>query len=117
MLMRTREHTWTFGKPFMLKGVGRELPAGSYRVATDEELIEGLSFPVYRRVATMIFAPGRNRASLEMLPSIRGTCRPRRSGMPRRAPSRPSSRTPDRRASRMPSPAGLLMITGAGWRQ
>lgn len=67
MLTRTREQTWTFGRPFMLKGVGRELPAGSYRVATDEELIEGLSFPVYRRVATMIFAPGHNRASLEML--------------------------------------------------
>lgn len=67
MLTRTREKTWTFSKPFMLKGVDRELPAGSYRVTTDEELIEGLSFPVYRRVATMIFAPGRNRASLEML--------------------------------------------------
>lgn len=67
MLTRTREKTWTFSKPFMLKGVDRELPAGSYRVATDEELIEGLSFPVYRRVATIIFVPGRNRASLEML--------------------------------------------------
>ena len=67
MLTRTREKTWTFSKPFTLKGVDRELPAGSYRVATDEELIEGLSFPVYRRVATMIFAPGRNAASLEML--------------------------------------------------
>jgi hypothetical protein len=67
MLTRTREKTWTFSKPFVLKGVGRELPAGSYRVATDEELIEGLSFPVYRRVATRIFAPGTNRASLEML--------------------------------------------------
>ena len=67
MPTRTHEKTWTFSKPFTLKGVGRELPAGSYRVATDEELIEGLSFPVYRRVATMIFAPGRNRASLEML--------------------------------------------------
>jgi len=67
MSTRTREKTWTFSKPFTLKSVGRELPAGSYRVATDEELIEGLSFPVYRRVATMIFAPARNRASLEML--------------------------------------------------
>ena len=67
MLTRTRDRTWTFSKPFTLKGVDRLLPAGSYRVSTDEELIEGLSFPVYRRVATMIFAPGRNRASLEML--------------------------------------------------
>ena len=57
----------TFSKPFTLKGVDRPLPAGSYRVSTDEELIEGLSFPVYRRVATLIFAPGRNLTSLEML--------------------------------------------------
>ena len=67
MLTRTRDRMWTFGKPFTIKGVDRLLPAGSYRVSTDEELIEGLSFPVYRRVATMIFAPGRNRASLEIL--------------------------------------------------
>ncbi len=67
MATRTREKTWTFRKPFRLKGVGRELPPGSYRVATDEEMIEGLSFPAYRRVATMIFAPGQNQASLEML--------------------------------------------------
>jgi hypothetical protein len=68
MTTRTHERIWTFGKPFMLKGVDRLLPAGSYRVATDEELIEGLSFPVYRRVATMIFVPGQARhASLEMV--------------------------------------------------
>jgi hypothetical protein len=31
---------------------------------TDEQLIEELSFPVYRRVSTMIFVPGQsNRAS------------------------------------------------------
>lgn len=33
------------------------LPAGTYHVVTDEELIEGLSFPAYRRVATMIEVP------------------------------------------------------------
>ena len=66
MLTRTRDRTWTFSKPFVLKGVDHPLPAGSYRVSTDEELIEGLSFPVYRRVATMIFVPGRN-STLEML--------------------------------------------------
>ena len=69
MLTRTRERTWTFSKPFMLKGVDRELPAGSYRVATDEELIEGLSFPCFRRVATMIMVPGAppHHASTEMI--------------------------------------------------
>ena len=47
----------TFAHPFLLKGVDRILAAGDYRIVTDEELIEGLSFPVYRRVATMIFVP------------------------------------------------------------
>jgi hypothetical protein len=38
-------------------------------VATDEELIEGLSVPVYRRVATMIFLPGdaHRSPSIEMI--------------------------------------------------
>ena len=68
MLTRTREKTWAFRRPFTLKGIDRELPAGSYRVATDEELIEGLSFPVYRRVATMIFIPAqRQRGAIEMV--------------------------------------------------
>lgn len=67
MLIRTREKTLTFVRPFSLKGVDRVLPAGRYRVTTDEELIEGLSFPVYRRVATMIFVPGRSNGSTEMI--------------------------------------------------
>ena len=67
MLTRTHETTWTFSSPFILKGVDRQLPAGDYRVSTDEELIEGLSFPAYRRVATMIFVPGANGRSVEMV--------------------------------------------------
>jgi len=55
----------TFARPFFLKGVDRELPAGGYRVVTDEELIEGLSFPVYRGVSTMIFVPGQSASSFE----------------------------------------------------
>ena len=57
MLTRTSSKTVIFGHPFSLKGVDRVLPAGDYRVVTDEELIEGLSFPAYRRVSTMIFVP------------------------------------------------------------
>ena len=58
-----------FSKPFLLKGVDRILPAGDYRVVTDEELIEGLSFPAYRRVATMIFLPAQSHraSSIEMV--------------------------------------------------
>jgi len=70
MTTRTRRKFVTFRNPFELKGVGRTLPAGSYEVVTDEELLEALSFPVYRRVATMIIVPGlppRAASSTEML--------------------------------------------------
>jgi hypothetical protein len=50
-----------------LKGVDRILTAGDYRVVTDEELIDGSSFPVYRRVSTMIFVPGQYASSVEMV--------------------------------------------------
>lgn len=57
-----------FGNPFSLKGVDHVLPAGDYRVVTDEELINETSFPVYRRVSTMIFVPGiHGLSSVEMV--------------------------------------------------
>ena len=42
---RTKRETLTFAHPFLLKSIGRSLPPGAYDVLTDEELIEGLSFP------------------------------------------------------------------------
>jgi hypothetical protein len=63
MTTRTRRKIWQFSGPFRLKGVDHMLPAGSYQVTTDEELIESLSFPVYRRVGTMILVPGQTRSS------------------------------------------------------
>ena len=43
--------------------------AGRYEVITDEEMIEGLSFPCFRRVATMIMVPGAppRHSSMEMI--------------------------------------------------
>jgi hypothetical protein len=69
MAMRTSNKTVTFARPFLLKGVDRTLLPGDYRVVTDEESIEELSFPVYRRVATMIFVPADSRqaSSVEMV--------------------------------------------------
>jgi hypothetical protein len=44
------------------------LPPGKYDIVSDEELIEGLSFPVYRRVSTIIFVPAAAQASaIEMV--------------------------------------------------
>ena len=69
MPTRTSSKTVIFSRPFSLKGVDRILPAGDYRVVTDEELIEGLSFPVYRRVSTVIFVPAQSHqaSSIEMV--------------------------------------------------
>ena len=58
----------SFARPFLLIGVDRVLAAGQYKVITDDELIEELSFPVYGRVATMIFVPAsQNSSSVEMV--------------------------------------------------
>jgi hypothetical protein len=68
MIARSREKMVSFAKPVVLEGVDHPIPAGEYRVKTDEELIEGISFPVYRRVATMIFVPSQTqRGAIEMV--------------------------------------------------
>ena len=50
----TSTKTVTFTKPFFLDGIDEVLPAGAYTVETDAELLEGISFPVYRRKTTVI---------------------------------------------------------------
>jgi hypothetical protein len=69
MTTRSRRETMIFKHPFKLKGIDRLLSAGAYEIVTDEELIEGLSFPCYRRVATMIMVPGEapRNSSMEMI--------------------------------------------------
>jgi hypothetical protein len=69
MIARSLSKTVVFCRPFLLKGIDRTVPPGEYRVVTDEELIEGISFPVYRRVSTMIFVPAQSHgaSSVEMV--------------------------------------------------
>jgi hypothetical protein len=69
MTMRSRRETIHFRHPFRIKGIDRELAPGAYEVITDEEMIEGLSFPCFRRVATMIMVPGAppQGSSMEMI--------------------------------------------------
>lgn len=57
MTTRSRREVVTFRHPFRIKGIDRVLPSGAYDVITDEEMIEGLSFASFRRVATMIMVP------------------------------------------------------------
>jgi hypothetical protein len=67
--VRSRRETVTFNQPAQIEGIARVLPAGVYDVVTDEEMIEGLSFACYRRIATIIMVPGEppHQKSMEML--------------------------------------------------
>ena len=69
MTIRSRRETVHFKHPFQIKGIDRLLAAGAYEVVTDEETIEGLSFPCFRRIATMIMIPGLapRHSSIEMI--------------------------------------------------
>lgn len=57
MTTRTISKTVTFRKPFVLGGSDETLPAGTYTVETDEELLDTVSFIAYRRVLTLIHLP------------------------------------------------------------
>jgi hypothetical protein len=68
MTIRSRRETITFQYPFRIRGIDRQLPAGAYEVITDEGMIKGLSFPTYRRVATMMMVPaGGSAMEMEMV--------------------------------------------------
>ncbi|KQY16717.1 hypothetical protein ASE23_22645 [Rhizobium sp. Root73] len=55
--MRTTETKITFTRPFRVEALFEPQEAGTYRLIVDEELIEGLSFPAHKRVATHLEIP------------------------------------------------------------
>ena len=57
MTVRTTETIVHFSHTFAIEGIERSLPAGDYRIVTEEEPVEGLSFLAYRRTATSIVLP------------------------------------------------------------
>jgi hypothetical protein len=64
MTMRTTSRTVTFIHPFNLSGMDKEQPAGTYTVETDEELLQTLSLPAYKRISTLIRLPARPRSTM-----------------------------------------------------
>ncbi|MER8437339.1 hypothetical protein NKH36_29755 [Mesorhizobium sp. M1312] len=56
---RTTHSIAHFESPFMLGGLEGKLPAGDYDIDHDEELIDGMSWLAWRRVATFIHLPAR----------------------------------------------------------
>ncbi len=57
MSTRTIEAMVTFRRPFKLLALEGEQPAGTYRLVTEEEQIQGLTFIAFRRTATLLYFP------------------------------------------------------------
>lgn len=57
MMTRTRHRTIHFNAPVILDGLEDPLVPGDYELNEDEELIEGISWLAYRRIATFITLP------------------------------------------------------------
>lgn len=58
MTTRISQRSIRFAHPFRLNGMDTVGPAGDYIVETEEESLEELSFPVFRRIATRLLLPG-----------------------------------------------------------
>lgn len=57
MISRTSETIVTFRNSFSVGNTISDQPAGDYRVAREEELIEGLSYPAYHVISTAMQIP------------------------------------------------------------
>ena len=64
MTVRTTSKTVTFMHPFNLSGTDEVQPAGTYTVETDEELLQTLSLPAYRRISTLMRLPARRTGAM-----------------------------------------------------
>jgi hypothetical protein len=64
MTVRTSCETVTFKRPFAVSGMDEMQPAGTYAIEIDEEPLEGVSFPAYRRIATSILLPAQPGSSI-----------------------------------------------------
>jgi len=70
MTLRTIQTTIRFSSPFGLLGFDLPQPAGEYRVDHDEQLIDEISRPAWRRVGTFIHLPaiGMQGSTYQMVP-------------------------------------------------
>jgi len=65
-MTRSYISTVTFKNAFVLHGYKSTLPAGTYKVETEEEPLEGVSFPAFKRKqVTLFLQPDQKRPGVE----------------------------------------------------
>lgn len=70
MESRTTTELVEFNRPFLLSSRSGPLPAGCYRVETEEEMLDGISFPAWRRTSMTITRHGLTSGRLAQALSI-----------------------------------------------
>tara|TARA_E500000318_G_scaffold111931_1_gene132747 strand:+ start:3716 stop:4117 length:402 start_codon:yes stop_codon:yes gene_type:complete len=50
--LKTTRKTYVFSAPFNLTGFDQSFPAGQYNVEIEEQMMEGMSFVAFKRIAT-----------------------------------------------------------------
>lgn len=58
MLTRSTRSMVTFANVFTMGDSLQEMPAGTYEIIVEEELLQSLSFEAYRRIATHLMVRG-----------------------------------------------------------
>ena len=59
MLTRSTRSMVMFSNDFTIGDSQRKIPAGTGEIVVEEQLLEGLSFRTYRRIATYLMVQGR----------------------------------------------------------
>ncbi len=57
MKNRTTEKIVTFQNCFSFSGYAKTLPAGSYKVVIEEDILDGLTFTAHRRTQVSLYLP------------------------------------------------------------
>jgi hypothetical protein len=99
MSTRTIRTSVTFGRPFTLSSIDGAQPAGTYRLETDEEQIDGLSFNAFRRTAMTLFlpadpAPGATRHAAQVDPEELAQALAKDAAQPNPIDTTPTPRSP-----------------------
>lgn len=61
MFTRSTRSMVTFANDFKIGGPQKDLPAGTYEIVVEEELLQGISFEAYRLIATHLMVRGRGK--------------------------------------------------------
>ncbi|WP_050931989.1 hypothetical protein [Aestuariivita boseongensis] len=70
MLTRSTKSMVTFSNDLTLNDNQLELPAGTYEIVVEEELLQGLSFEAYRRTAKYLMVRGRGSNAGQTTPQM-----------------------------------------------